>query len=161
MPLKTPEEKKNAIKWLVIQLKTFGVGFVACVGAAWGVGEVYLEDYTREVIDTVLEERKENKSFRQILGEEMDIPTDMVPYILVEKINSLDSLMNNVQDFQDNYLPYLDFQLEISPMYRYIDNSGVEWWMGPDKRPHGVLYDDSGKAWCVYSNQKKIIGDSY
>jgi len=157
-PLKTPEEKKNAVKWLLIQLKTFGVGFVACITAAWGVGEVYLEDYTRSVIDQVLEERKENKSFRQVLGEEMDIPSDLVPYHIVEKLNELDSIVKHLDQFENKYLPIIDFQQSIIPLYRYVEKAtGQEYKMEADNRPHPIMYDENGKAWIVYGNRRKDL----
>jgi len=160
MPLKTPEEKKNAVKWIINQLKIFGTTIVVGLGSVWGIAQYYLEDYVTETVHKVLEEKGANKSFREILGEQLDIPTDIVPYHLTEKLNTIDSILVEVSEFEDKYKKHLDFQLRISPMYRFIDEDGIEWWMGPDRRPHGVLFDE-GKAWCVYSNRKVIIGDSY
>ena len=156
MPLKTPEEKKNAIKWVVQQLKIYVIAVSTAFATVWGVAEIYLESYVRNTAIEIIEEKNGNKSFREILGEQIGIPTDIVPYHLTEKLDALDSLVVHISEFEEEFMPYLEFQLSISPMYRFLDKDGVEWWMGPDGRPHGVLYDN-GKAWCVYSNAKREL----
>jgi len=160
MPLKTPEEKKNAVKWLINQVKVFGATIAVAFGTVWGIAQVYLEDYVTETVHQVLEEKGATKSFREILGIEMGVPADIVPYHIVDRFNQLDSLSVEISKFETKYVPHLDFQLRISPMYRFLDEDGIEWWMGPDRRPHGVLFDN-GEAWCVYSNRKVVLGNSY
>lgn len=157
---KTPEEKKAALKWVIGLAKTYGVAIMAAGASVWGIAEVYLEDYVKDTVHQVLEETGRNKSFREILGDEMGVPTDLVPYHIVDRFDQLDSIVAEVTSFENKYVPHLDYQLRISPMYRFIDEDGVEWWMGPDRRAHGILYDD-GEAWCVYSNRKVVVGKSY
>lgn len=128
----------------------------AAGASVWGVAEVYLEDYVRKSAIEVIEEKTDKKSFREILGEQMKIPADIVPYHITKKITDLDSLISDIQKFEDNYLPYLDFQMSIQPIYLYFDDAGIEWWMGPDGHPHGVMYDEKGK-WCVYHGQRKNL----
>lgn len=160
MPLKTPEEKQNAVKWVVSQLKVFGVTFVAAIATVWGVAEVYLEDYVKDTAISVIEEKQGNKSFREVLGEEMDIPTDMVPYHLTAKIVELDSLIEHVKSFESKYLPVLVFQEGVIPLYRYVDiETGQEYQMMKDNRPHPILIDDNGIKWIVYSNKRLNLSD--
>jgi len=160
MPLETPEEKKNAIKWFINQAKTYGVVVVSAFGTAWGIAQYYLEDYVTDTVHKVLDEKGSNKSFREILGEQMNIPTDVVPYHLTEKLSTIDSILVEVTNFENKYKKHLDFQLRISPIYRFIDEDGIHWWMGPDRRPHGVLFDHD-TAWVVYSNRKVVVGNPY
>jgi len=160
MPLKTTEEKKDAIKWIVGLLKTYGVALVAAGASVWGIAEVYLEDYVKETVQKVLDERDGTQSFREILGEEMGVPTDMVPYHIVDRFDQLDSLSMEITKFENKYVPHLDFGLRVAPMYRYVDEDGMEYWMGPDRRGHGILHDN-GQAWCVYSGRKVVVGNSY
>jgi hypothetical protein len=151
---------KGFWKQALAQIKTFGITFIAALGCVWGVAEMYLETYVRETATEVIEEQHGKKSFREILGEQFDVPTDIVPYYLAEKLIVLDSLMAEIDRFEGKYVPHLDYQMKITPMYRFLDDTGIEWWMGPDGRAHGVLYDN-GEAWCVYSNRKQVIGNSY
>lgn len=164
MPLETSEEKKKALKWFVQQLKAFGVVFFTAItivgGGMWYVVENYLDSYVDNKIEEAFDARQGKQSFREILGEQMNIPADVVPYYITEKFTVLDSLISEVDRFEEEYIEFLDFQMKISPMYRFLDENGVEWWMGPDRRPHGVLFDN-GEAWVVYSNRKVVIGNSY
>lgn len=164
MPLKTSEEKRNAIKWLIQQVKAFGVvagiAITTIGGSMWYLVENYLDDYIDNKIEEALNNRKGKQSFREILGEQMNIPSDVVPYHITGKFIELDSLISDVKSFEEEYMDYLDFQMKISPMYRFLDENGIEWWMGPDRKPHGVLFDERD-AWVVYSNKKVIIGNSY
>jgi hypothetical protein len=161
-PLETKEEKKKALTWIIQQAKVFGVTFFTAItivgGALWYVVENHLNDYIDDRVSKVIDEKHGKKSFREILGEEMDIPSDIVPYTIVAKFSQLDSLIQDVHEFEEEYLPHLDFQMSITPMYRFIDKDGVEWWMGPDGRPHGVVYTN-GDAWCVYHSQKQDLCD--
>lgn len=141
---------------MIQQIKVYGVAVAAAGASVWGVAEYYLEDYVRATATEVIEEKTDKKSFREILGEEMDVPIDMVPYLLVEKMSLIDSLIEDISTFEDEYMPYLEFQLSIQPTYFYFDDSGAEWWMGPDGYPHGVMYDENGK-WCVYHGQRKDL----
>lgn len=157
MPLNTPEEKKNALKWILSQVKMYTLTVLAAGGTVWGVAEIYLETYVRDTAIEVIEDKNGNKSFREILGEQLQIPTDLVPYHLTRKLTELDSLIKDIRNFEEEYLPYLERQTEITPIYRFIDSEGQEWWMGPDGYPHGVMYDEDGRAWCVYHNSKRYI----
>jgi hypothetical protein len=154
-PLKTPEEKKDALKWILSQIKIYAVAVAAAGASVWGIAEYYLEDYVRSTATKVIEEKQGNKSFREILGEQLNLPTDMVPYYLSEKCIQLDSLTADIGKFQEVYMPYLEFQLSISPTYFYWKD-GIEFWMGPDGYGHGVMYDDKGK-WCVYHSQRRDL----
>jgi len=155
MPLKTREEKKAAIKWIVQQIKIYVVAVGAAGASVWGVAQYYLEDYVKQTVVDVIEEKNGNKSFREILGEQMNIPADIVPYHITKKITALDSLISDIQDFEDTYLPHLDFQMSIQPTY-FFWLDGAEYWMGPDGYDHGVMYDTDGK-WCVYHGQRKDL----
>lgn len=155
MPLKTPEEKKNALKWFVQQIKVYAVAVGAAGASVWGIAQYYMEDYVKDTATKIIEEKQGNKSFREILGEEMNIPTDVVPYHLTLKLSALDSLISDIQDFEDEYLPYLEFQKSIQPTY-FFWREGSEYWMGPDGYAHGVMYDNGGK-WCVYHGQRKDL----
>ena len=151
---------KGFWKQAFAQIKLFGITFLAALGSVWDVAQMYLETYVKDTVNIVLEEKNTTKSFREILGEEMGVPTDMVPYHIVDRFDQIDTLAVEISKFERTYVPHLDYQLRISPMYRFIDEDGMEYWMGPDRRAHGVLYDN-GEAWCVYSNAKKVIGRSY
>ena len=151
---------KGFWKQAFTQIKTFAITFIAALTCVWGVAEIYLEKYVRDTAVEVIEEQHGKKSFREVLGEQFDIPTDLVPYYITEKLIMIDSIINEVERFEGKYIPHMDYQMKITPMYRFLDETGIEWWMGPDGRPHGVLYDN-GEAWCVYSNRKQVIGNSY
>lgn len=161
---KTPEEKKAALAWIISIAKKAGATVaitVSLTGAGmWYVIENYLDDYIDEKVHGIIDEQHGSQSFREILGEQMGVPTDLVPYHIVDRFDQLDSIVAEVTSFENKYVPHLDYQLRISPMYRFIDEDGVEWWMGPDRRAHGVLFDN-GEAWCVYSNKKVVVGKSY
>jgi hypothetical protein len=160
----TPEEKKNAWKYVLSQIKAFGVVFISAVtivgGGMWYLVENYLDDYIDDKVEIALEERQGKKSFREILGEQMKIPSDIVPYHITEKFTELDSLISEVERFEKKYIGFLDFHMKITPLYRFLDENGIEWWNGPDGRPHGVLFDN-GEAWVAYSNKKLVIGKAY
>ncbi len=156
MPLKTPEEKKNALKWMFNQLKVFGATAAVALASVWGVAEVYLEDYVKETVNKVIEEKGSNKSFREVLGEEMGVPTDMVPYHIVDRFDQVDTLSMKIFRFETKYVEHLEFQLHITPIYCFVDENGIEWWMGPDGHPHGVMYENDRK-WVVYHGTKVYI----
>ena len=162
MPLQTREEKQKAIRWIIQQVKTFGVTFITAItvvgGALWYVVENYLDNYIDDRVHEAIQKDQAHKSFREILGEEMDLPAEVVPYTLVSKINQLDTLIVDINDFKEEYLPYLEFQMSITPIYRFFDENGIEYWMGPDGKPHGVVYDN-GDAWCVYHSRKEDLCD--
>lgn len=163
-PAKTTEEKRKAWQFVLSQIKAFGVVFFSAItivgGGMWYLVQNYLDGYIDNKIQEAFDTRQGKQSFREILGEQMSIPSDVVPYYLANKIVELDSLISEVETFEEEYISFLDFQMRISPMYRFLDENGIEWWMGPDRRPHGVLFDE-GKAWVVYSNKKLVIGNSY
>lgn len=142
------------------QVKFYTIATAGAVTTTWGIAEYCLEDYVRKTAIEVIEEKHGNQSFREILSDQLDVPHDIVPYYIVDKFIALDSLISEIDKFEGKYGPYLDFQLRISPMYRYLDEDGVEWWMGPDRRPHGILFD-AGEAWCVYSNRRIVVGNEY
>lgn len=141
---------------MIQQIKIYFIAVAAAGASVWGVAEYYLEDYVIDTATEVIEEKTDKKSFREILGEEMRVPTDAVPYYLVKKLDLIDSLVNEVKVFETEYMPYLEFQLSIQPTYFFFDEGGTEWWMGPDGYPHGVMYDEKGK-WCVYHGQRKDL----
>ena len=156
MPLKTPEEKKNAVKWLWSQLKIYGIAVAAAGASVWGVAQYYLEDYVKEVATQVIEEAHGNKSFREILGEQLDVPTDVVPYYLTGKIIEIDSIESQIHVFEENYVPFLESQMKITVIYRFLDEYGDEWWHGFDGRNYRVNYDN-GIPWVVYHGHRKDL----
>ena len=154
--LKTPEEKKKAIKWIVSLLKTYGIAVAAAGASVWGVAQYYLEDYVKEVATQVIEEAHGNKSFREVLGEQLDIPTDVVPYYLTGKIVEIDSIESQIQTFEESYVPYLEAQMKITVIYRFLDDVGDEWWHGFDGRNYRVNYEN-GQPWVVYHSHRKDL----
>lgn len=156
MPLKTPEEKKNALKWLWNSLKLYGLIIVSGFGTVWGVAQYYLEDYVKEVSAEVFEQMQDQKSFREILGEQLEIPTDIVPYFVTEKIIEIDSIQSQIKTFEQSYVPFLEAQMKITVIYRFLDELGDEWWHGPDGRNYRVNYDN-GQAWVVYHSHRKNL----
>lgn len=154
--MKTPEEKKAAIKWMLSQIKIFGITFSAALACVWGVAEVYLEDYVRDTAIEVIEEKTDKKSFRDILSDELRVSSDAVPYYLSGKLVEVDSLRNRVFSFQTKYKPLLDEQIKITVIYRYLDENGEEWWHGYDNRSYRVNYDE-GRAWVLYHGFRKNL----
>lgn len=154
--MKTPEEKKKAVKWILSLLKTYGIAVAAAGASVWGVAQYYLEDYVKEVATQVIEEAHGNKSFREILGEQLDVPTDVVPYYLTGKIVEIDSIESQIQTFEESYVPYLEAQMEITVIYRFLDNVGDEWWHGFDGRNYRVNYE-KGQPWVVYHSHRKDL----
>jgi len=156
MPLKTDEEKKNAWKIVLAQVKVFGVTVALGLGTIWGIVEIYLEDYVKEVATTVIEERSEKQSFREVLGEKLKVPADEVPYHVCVKLTQVDSLVSEIKRFEGAYVPFLEHQMNITVIYRYLDDIGDEWWHGYDNRDYRVNYDN-GVAWVVYHGFRKDI----
>ena len=156
MPLNTPEEKKNAVKWLISQAKVFGITILAAFGTVWGVAEIYLESYVKEVATQVIEETNGTKSFREILGEQLDIPTDIVPYHLTKKLIEIDSIESQILVFEESYIPFIESQMSITVIYRYLDEVGDEWWHGYDGRNYRVNYEN-GQPWVVYHSHRKDL----
>jgi len=132
--MKTPEEKKAAIKWLISQAKIFGLTFSAALACVWGVAEFYLEDYVKQTATEIIEEKTSKKSFRDILSDEFSVSAEAVPYYLSGKLIEVDTLKNRVYSFQTKYRPILDEQIKITVIYRYLDENGEEWWHGYDNR---------------------------
>jgi hypothetical protein len=160
MGIKTLEDKRNAIKWIIQQIKIYIVAVGAAGASVWGVAEYYLEDYVKETAIEVIEEKNGNKSFREILGDQMDIPSDIVPYYLTDKLNALDSLVSHIEKFEEKYLPLIEKQDAIIPLYRYIEiETGQEYKIMPDGRPHPVMIDEYSIKWIVYSNQRIDLKD--
>ena len=156
MPLKTAEEKKNALKWLLNNLKLYGITIAAAGASVWAVAQYYLEDYVKEVAIEIIEEREEKKSFREILGDQLSIPEDVVPYYLTGKIVEIDSIKSEIKNFEEEYVPFLQNQMKITVIYRFLDEVGDEWWHGFDGRNYRVNYDD-GHPWVVYHGHRKEI----
>ena len=154
--MKTSEEKQAAIKWLLSQLKVFGLTFTAAMTTVWGVAEFYLEDYVKETATQIIEERTDKKSFRDILSEELKVSSDAVPYYLSGKLVEVDTLNNRLFMFQTKYKPILDTQIKYTVIYRYLDENGEEWWHGYDNRSYRVNYDE-GKAWVLYHGFRKNL----
>ena len=117
---------KGFWKQAFAQIKVFGITFLAALGSVWGVAQLYLEDYVRETALTVIEEQHGTQSFREILGEEMGVTSDKVPYHIMNRFDQLDTLAVEISRFENKYVPHLDYQLRISPMYRFIDEDGIE-----------------------------------
>ena len=156
MPLKTPEEKQKAIKWLLSQAKMFGITFVLATGSVWGVAEYYLEDYVENTVERVFEEKSDSKTFREILGSELGLSPEKVPYYLVDKFGEVDTLIFRVFTFQSKYSPILERDLSKTKIERYLDGNGDEWWSGYDGRDYRVNYEN-GKAWVVYHGFRRDI----
>jgi len=160
MTLKTLEDKKNAITWLVKQLKAFGVvaGItITLIGSGmWYVISKYLDGYVDTKVHSIIDEKNGKKSFREVLGEQLNVPTDAVPYYLSGKLVEVDSLFNEVKRFEESYIPFLDKQMTITVIYRYLDENGDEWWHGYDNRDYRVNYTD-GTAWVIYHGFRKDL----
>jgi len=156
MPLKTSEEKKNALKWLLSQAKIYAIAVAAAGASVWGVAQYYLEDYVKDTATQIIEEKNGNQSFREILGEQLDIPTDIVPYYLTGKITEIDSIESQITFFEESYVPFLEAQMKITVIYRYLDEVGDEWWHGYDDRNYRVNYDN-GHPWVVYHGHRKDL----
>lgn len=156
MPFKTPEEKKTAVKWIWSQIKTYAAVVAAGGATVWGVAEYYLEDYVEDVATEIIEEKTDKKSFREILGEQLEVPSDLVPYYVTSKFIALDSIISQVKAFEDKYMPILDAHMKITVIYRFIDEFGDEWWHGFDGRNYRVNYDE-GHPWVVYHGHRKDL----
>ena len=156
MPLKTTEEKKKALKWVVNILKIYVPIIVAGIGTVWGFAKVYLDDYVREVVTEVIEEENQQESFRDILGNQLNVPSDVVPYFITGKIVEIDSIQSQIMTFEKNYVPFLEAQMKITVIYRFLDELGDEWWHGPDGRNYRVNYEN-GQAWVVYHSHRKNL----
>jgi hypothetical protein len=156
MPLKTAEEKKKAVKWILSILKSYGIPVVLGIGTVWGYCKVYIGDQIREITIEVLEDLDQKKSFREVLGEQLDVPTDVVPYYLTGKVIEIDSIKSQIQTFEESYVPYLEAQMKITVIYRFLDDVGDEWWHGFDGRNYRVNYEN-GKPWVVYHSHRKDL----
>jgi len=147
---------------VIHQAKTIAIAGISTItvvgGGMWYVIENYLDTYVADKVHSIIDEKNGKQSFREILGEQMNVPTDVVPYHITKKMEALDSLIKDIKKFEEEYLPYLEFQMSITPIYRYIDENGQEWWSGPDGRGHGVVYDN-GDAWCVYHGERYDLCD--
>ena len=74
-----------------------------------------------------------------------------------KEIQLLDSLITEIDKFRDEYLPHIEHEKSIIPLYRFIDiEDGQEYKMMADGRPHPVLYDN-GQAWIVYGSRRVDI----
>ncbi|MHA1123747.1 MAG: hypothetical protein ACTSPC_13200 [Candidatus Heimdallarchaeota archaeon] len=156
MPLESPEEKKNAIKWIWKILSTYGLTVILGLGTVWGYLKVNLEDQIKKITIDVLEEVNDKESFRDILGDQLEIPSDVVPYYLTGKIIEIDSIESQIRTFEENYIPFLETQMKITVIYRFLDEVGDEWWHGFDGRNYRVNYDN-GQPWVVYHGHRKDL----
>lgn len=158
MSLKTPEDKSKALKWVWSQIKMYIVSVTAGLGTIWGIAQIYLEDYIDQRIEINKEiDHQQNRPLREIIGEENSVPLEIVPYYISDQLIKIDSIEYNIIKFETKYIPFLENQMLISPMYRYLDENGVEYWMGPDRQSHGVIYDDENRPWVVYHGSKRYI----
>jgi len=164
MSPQTPEEKKKALKWVIQQAKTIAVAALSTItvvgSGMWYVIENYLDNHIDTRVNEILEARGEKQSFREILGEQIGIPADVVPYHVAEKMIEIDSMVNHVQSFEDKYLPMIKKQEGIIPLYRYIDvETGQHYLFMPDGRPHPIMVDDYHLEWIIYGNQRVNVKD--
>lgn len=162
MPLKTPEEKSKAVQWLLKQLKVFGVTVGLALSTVWGASLLYLEDYVEGKIQEhqqkIEEEERKSKPFREILGEALHVPSEVVPYHIAEKMIQFDSLISDVNEFEDEYLPILKAQQTQIWLIRYIElETGEERVWMPDGRNYPVHYDQSGQDWVLYHGYRRNL----
>lgn len=157
MTFKTPEDRKKVWTWVFKQVKLYLTTVIAILGTVWGVAEFYLQDFVDARVERhLIENQKKNKPLREIIGERLNLENEIVPYYMVTKFNEIDSLKKEVANFEEDYLPYLDWQLKITPMYRFLDEYGDEWWHGPDGKNYRVNYDD-GQPWVVYHSHRRDL----
>jgi len=141
----------------IIRSRTFWghvIRFFSTIGVAlgivWGYAEVYLDNKIDNRIELYEKEEEErNKPFREILAEQMDIPIQMVPYEIVWKLEKLDSLLVDVDEFSETILPHIEKEMKcIRPRLEIDPETGEEWWYGKDGRKYQVIYNDNtGKIW--------------
>lgn len=162
MPLKTAEEKKKAIKWIIGQIKSFGIGLAASFVTVGAFVILKADPYIREVVDDTIKSKDGSKSFREILGEQMDVPSDVVPYYISDKIDLLDSLSSDINDFRNKYMPHIENEMSIIPLYGYIDiETGQEYRFMRDGRAHPVMIDTLNVKWMVYNNRRLNLKDAW
>jgi hypothetical protein len=148
--------KKEVIKWLA--------GIISGILTVCSVSYAYITTKLNDAIDNRIEVhealqdslQREDKPFRELLGEALQVPSEVVHYHIGLKLAEVDSLQSNIEDFEEKYMPVIKRQMEITPLYRFLDETGEEFWNGPDGRQYRVMYE-GGQAWVVYHGHRRNL----
>ena len=131
----------------------FAMQLVAGFSALWFIGRPALDEYVEGKINEV----NDKPGFRDILGEEMGLPSDVVPYEIAKKFAEFDSLIADVSSFSDVYLPYIDKEMTRTIPHLYLDENGEEWWHARDGRDYRVQEYVNGEGRFFYHGNYRFI----
>jgi len=123
--------------------------FLTFCGTLWIVAQMYLSGYVDEKIEEYDKQKQEEKAsrkpLREILGDAMHIPSDIVPYYMAGKFAKLDSLTDDIDTFSEELLPHLEKEVNwITPRLMINPETKDHWWLHTDGEEYRVNYSHDG-----------------